>query len=636
MTVENLKMAYGGQDVLTGASAELPKRARAGVVGPNGGGKSTLMRLIAGLDQPTGGRITRQRDARIVYVAQEPEVDPVASVYGDALHVFGELRALERQVTEAASALSSAAGAAVRSAHETYDRLHHEFEARGGYTYEAAVRRALTGLGLPEPFWGRRAAGLSGGERARLALAKALLRDPDVLLLDEPTNHLDLDALDWLEDFLISWPGTLMAVSHDRYFLDRVVDRIWEVRDGKVDTYPGTYSHFARQREERDRRQQEMYERQQEEIAKTEEFIRRYRNSQKSRQARGRQKLLNRLERVESVKRRATVHLAIDAGLRSGQTVLRLNRVVVEHPGRRGEPLFVAPQMVEVERGYRVAIVGPNGAGKTTLLRTLAGEVAPLSGRVEEGDGVEMAFFRQAAENLDPDQDVIMSFLEDRNRPLAESRDILARFLFRGEEIYKRVGDLSGGERSRLALARVFGNGSNLLLLDEPTNHLDLPSREALESVLPSYPGAILFVSHDRRFIDTVATHIWSVEDGRLTTLPGNWTEYQALRTKAAERAQAEAAAARVAEATERTLMRGSSRPATKDERRQAARVRDLEREVSDAEAALTNLQTELEAAVADQHVDRIRGLGQAVVDAEARLNELISAWEDAAVEAGA
>jgi ATP-binding cassette subfamily F protein 3 len=399
------------------------------------------------------------------------------------------------------------------------------------------------------------------------------------------------------------------------------------VRDGRVDIYPGNYSTFSRLRAERDLRQQIEYERKQAEIARTEEYIRRYKEGQRARQARGRQTRLNRLERIQSVRHLPTVHLGVDAGLRSGRVVVRLNRLVVEHPGHQGEPLIRAPQTVEVERGNRVAIVGPNGAGKTTLLRTIAGEVPPVSGRVEEGEGVTTGFFRQAAEDLDPEDEVILSFLEPRNRPLAEARNILARFLFRGEEVFKRVGDLSGGERSRLALARVFAGGSNLLLLDEPTNHLDLPSREALEAILPEFAGAILFVSHDRRFIDAVATHIWLVEAGTLLPFAGNWSTFQRARA-AASAAQAEAVSA----------ARGDQRPRpdavrqqSKEDRRQAARVRDLERDVTEAEAGLGALQAALEEAAAAQDVVRIRSLGQAVVDAEARLAELMSAWEEAA-----
>ena len=639
ITIAALRMAYGGQDVLRGVTAELPKGARVGVVGPNGGGKSTLLRLIAGLEQPAGGRITRARDARVVYVAQEPAVDAVASVYGDALQVFAPLRALEREVADAARALATAAGDAVKPARAAYDRLHHEFEARGGYSYEQRIRRVLTGLGLPEPYWGRRAAGLSGGERARLALARALLQEPDVLLLDEPTNHLDLAALGWLEDFLTSWRGTVLAVSHDRYFLDRVVDRIWEVRDGRVDVYPGNYTQFARLRAERDRHRQELYERQQEEIARTEEFIRRYKAGQRAREARGRETRLARLERIEAVRPRATVRLGIDAGLRSERVVLRLNRLAVEHPGRRGEPLLTAPPAVEVERGHRVAIIGPNGCGKTTLLRTVTGEAAPCAGRVERGEGVKIAFFRQAAEDLDSADDVLMSFLAPRNRPLGEARDILARFLFRGEEVFKRVGDLSGGERSRLALARMFASGANCLLLDEPTNHLDLPAREALEGVLPEFPGAILFVSHDRRFIDAVATHVWSIADGRLVPFAGNWSEFANAERElphqpTSGRNAEDGHGARTVEPV--PAPRSALRAPRSEDRRAAARVRELEREVAEAETALGSLHADLEAATAACDVARISSLGQALVEAEARLNTLFTAWEEAVLTAGA
>ena len=629
-TIDNLTMAFGGQDVLTGVTAAAPRRARIGIVGPNGAGKSTLLRLIAGLDQPTGGAITIARDSRVVYVAQEPEVDAVASVYGDALQVFTELRALERAVEEAGHRLAEARAGAVAAAHAEYDQLHYAFDVGGGYTYESDVKRVLTGLGLPAPYWNRPAAGLSGGERARLALARALLRRPDVLLLDEPTNHLDLLALGWLEDFLLDWPGTLIVVSHDRYFLDRVIDRIWELRDGRVTAFPGNYSAYARQREERDLRQRELFERQQAEIERTEEFIRRYRAGQRAKQARGRQKQLDRLERVAAVGQRATLSLAVDAGSRSGGTALRLQRLQVEHPARRGEPLLTLPEKLEVERGRRVAIVGPNGAGKTTLLRTIAGEIAPLLGRVELGHGVRLGFFRQAAEDLNPEDDMLTAFLGFRNRPLAEARDLLARFLFPGEEIFKRVGDLSGGERVRLALARVFGSGANLLLLDEPTNHLDLPSREALEGLLPGFPGAIIFVSHDRRFIDHAATDLWQVEDGRIVSFAGGWTDYL---ERQAQRASIVLPPERAAAPEPSHSLNGADgRPQSKESRRRAARVRELEREVADAEEALAALHASLDAAVAAHDGNRVGTLGEAVVAAQRQLDELLAAWETAAL----
>jgi ATP-binding cassette subfamily F protein 3 len=636
VTLDAVRMAYGGTDVLAGVTAELPHGARVGVVGANGAGKTTLLRLIARLEPPTAGRIVTARDARVVYVAQEPEVDPVASVWGDALQVFAPLRALERELAAAGRALAAAAPAEAEALRARYDRLHHEYEARGGYTYEADVRRVLTGLGLPERYWDRRAAGLSGGERARLALARALLQQPDVLLLDEPTNHLDLAAMEWLERLLTTRRGALIVVSHDRYFLDRVVDRIWELRDGRVAVYPGNYSHFIRLRAERDRRRQALYERQQEEIARTEDFIRRYGAGQRAREARGRETRLARLARIAPVRRGPTVRLTIDAGPRSGRVALRLGRVVVEHPGRRGEPLLTLPPVLELERGHRTALVGPNGSGKTTLLRTVAGECGPLSGRVELGEGTRVAFFRQGAEDLDADEDVLTSFLAPRNRPLPEARDLLARFLFRGEAVFRRVGDLSGGERARLALARIFACGANLLLLDEPTNHLDLPSREALEAVLPSFPGAILFVSHDRRFIDAVATHVWAVQDGALTAFAGNWSAYADRLERATTGGTAPTAAVMPVRPEP---ARDGRRPAPgrggrEEERRRAARLRDLERAVTDAEAALASLHAGLEAATAARDVERIAALGHALVEAEERLSALMAAWEQAASHA--
>jgi ATP-binding cassette subfamily F protein 3 len=573
-----------------------------------------------------------------VYVAQEPLLVPGRSVFEEALSARGELLDLEHQLTAAAHDMADAAAAESAAAQARYAALETRFERAGGYTFEAEAKRVLHGLGLVEAFWPRQAGDLSGGERARLGLARALLQDPDVLLLDEPTNHLDLETLGWLEAMLVARRGTLVVVSHDRYFLDKVATTIWELRDGVVTSFSGNYSAYEQQRRERDARQALDYERQQAVIARTEEFIRRYGAGQRSKEAHGRQLRLDRMARIVPVARAQRLRLRPEKASRAGRVVLRLTDFQVAHPGDPARAIVTAPREIELERGDRIAIIGANGAGKTTLLRTVMGELPPLAGESRFGANVTPAFFRQASEDLDPDDSVLDVLLETTGGMIPEARDRAARFLFRGEDVFKRIGDLSGGERSRVALAGLFYSGANFLLLDEPTNHLDLPSREALESALAEYSGSLLFVSHDRRFIDAVATRLWFIRDGVIEVFNGNWSAWQA-RTPAVEGQGAEAEALPGVAKREPP---GDKRPPTANPqpltpaatRRLAARVRDLEQQVTEAEREVARLHEELEAASLAADVGRVRELGARYAAAEQLLANVLAEWEDAAQEA--
>jgi ATP-binding cassette subfamily F protein 3 len=631
LTVRDLRMAFGGQDVLEGVTLDLPEGAHVGLVGPNGGGKSTLLRIIAGLETQTGGAVYRAQGDRLVYVAQEPLLVPGRSVFEEALSARAELLALEQDLAHAADALAAADPDEADAAHDRYAELETRFERAGGYTFESEAKRVLHGLGLTEAFWPRQAGDLSGGERARLGLARALLQEPDVLLLDEPTNHLDLETLSWLESTLVARRGTLVVVSHDRYFLDRVATVIWELRDGTVTQFTGNYSAYERQRQERDARQAIEYERQQAEIAKTEEFIRRFRAGQRAREARGRQTRLDRLERIAPVESRAALTINKAKVSRSGDIALRLTELRVAHPGHLDQPIITGPRELDLIRGDRIAIVGSNGTGKTTLLRTIMGEFAPLSGVTRFGANVTPGYFRQAAEDLDPDDTVLGVLLQTTAGEIPEARDRAARFLFRGEEVFKQIGDLSGGERSRVSLARLFYSGANLLILDEPTNHLDLPSRETLEAALAGWPGSLLFVSHDRRFIDVVATRLWLVRDGALQPFNGNWSAYIAARDAPPPPA---VEVAGTATAGSRPAPERSGRPPTKEERRLEARIRDLERQVTEAEQEVARLHDELGAASAAADVERVRDLGARYNAAEAYLSNILDEWESAAQSA--
>ena len=532
ITLQHISKSFGGTPVLTGVNLQFERGERVGLVGANGAGKSTVLRLIAGREKPDAGALHVARHLRIGYLPQEANFrsdrtlrEAMLAVFHDLREQAARLRELEGRLGEAGSNPAAWDTALL----DEYTTLLGRFEERGGYTYEQRVEQVLSGLGFARDLWDQPASVLSGGQRTRARLARLLLEQPDFLLLDEPTNHLDLETTEWLETFLIGWRGGLVVVSHDRYFLDRVTKRTVEVIDGKAESYPAPYSRYLYLRAEHYRRQQKQYEAQQARIAKTEEFIRRYGAGQRSKEARGRQTRLNRLERLEAAPQRETLRgLNLGGVARSGEIVLSTVRLRAGYPGKQ---LLALPN-VQVQRGQRVALIGPNGCGKSTLLRTLMGELPPLGGSFAWGANVEPGYYAQSHEGLRRNRTVLEEIQEARPMGEEAARGYLGRFLFSGDDAFKKVGDLSGGERSRVALARLTLQRANMLLLDEPTNHLDIASRDALEGVLRDYSGTILFVSHDRYFIDAVATTVWAAEDGAVHVYPGAYSEYLEARAK--------------------------------------------------------------------------------------------------------
>ncbi|HZS91690.1 MAG TPA: ABC-F family ATP-binding cassette domain-containing protein [Chloroflexota bacterium] len=534
ITLQQVSKSFGGTPVLTNLSVQFERGERVGMVGANGAGKSTVLRLIAGREKPDTGSIHIARHLRIGYLPQEANFrsdrtlrDAMLAVFHDLRDQAARLRELEGRLAEAGTNPAAWDPAVL----EDYTGLMERFEERGGYRFEQRVEQVLTGLHFPRELWDQPASQLSGGQRTRARLARLLLEEPDFLLLDEPTNHLDLATTEWLENFLSNWTSGLVVVSHDRYLLDRVTRRTVEIANGRADSYPAPYSRFLYLRAERNRRRQKEYQAQREHIARTEEFIRRYGAGQRAREARGREKRLNRLERLEAPTNRPAPLKGLQlGGQRSGDIVLSTVRLRIGYPGHQ---LLALPN-IQVTRGQRIALIGPNGTGKTTLLRTLASEMPPLGGSFAWGTNVEVGYYAQAHEGLRRDRTVLAQLLDVRPMGEEAARGYLARFLFTGDDVNKAVADLSGGERSRLALACLTMQKANMLLLDEPTNHLDIAARDALEDVLSEYNGTMLFVSHDRYFISAVATTIWAVEDGVVRVYPGDYEEYLEARARGA------------------------------------------------------------------------------------------------------
>lgn len=531
LSAVNLSKSFGALDIFSELSFSIPHRSRIGLVGPNGVGKSTLLRILMGEDAASGGRVNRARNCVIGYLPQEAVLQSEHSLWDEILTVYQPLLDMQRDLHQLESKLAKESGS--QELLDQYGSLQARFDSLGGYTFETQVRMTLTGLGFSRQDEKRPVAQLSGGQRTRAMLAKLLLSKPDLLLLDEPTNHLDITAVEWLENYLKDWPGGVLIVSHDRYFLDQVVNVIWEMTPN-LEEYRGNYSAYMLQRQERYERRLDEYQSQQEFIEKEEEYIRRNIEGQNTRQAQGRRKRLERLvneARLTPPTKKRTLHLNLKTADRSGDLVLRTHALSVGYADE-GMALFQVPDLTLV-RNECAAIIGPNGAGKTTFLKTLLETIPPFAGEAVLGSNLKIGYFAQAHEGLHEKWSLIEEIQGVMPRMLpAEVRDYLAKFLFTGDDVFKTVNLLSGGERGRLALACLALQGSNLLLLDEPTNHLDLPSQEILQTVLADFRGTILLVSHDRYLIDALATQIWEVEpkNRALTSFKGTYSEYKTYK----------------------------------------------------------------------------------------------------------
>jgi ATP-binding cassette, subfamily F, member 3 len=530
----DLAKSYGSVQVLTNVSLALEPGEKVALIGRNGVGKTTLLRILAGLEVPDLGTRTLSGGATVGYLPQDPTVDESRTLWDEAAAPFAHLAGVERRLAdlEAQLAVPEVHGDDTRlsGALDEYGRLRDQFETRGGFTYEADVRRTLSGLEFrPEQFH-QPLVSMSGGQRSRAALARLLLSAPDLLLLDEPTNHLDLDGQEWLEAFLKQYAGALVLVSHDRYLLDAVTARTLELEEGRLEEYPGNYSYYVIERVERRAQQQEAFERQQEEIESLKAYIRRYHAGQKSRQAKSREKRLAKIQPVTAPRVHRSASIRLEAPRRNPQVVLRLRGVTKKF----GNVEVLRGVSAEVRRGEKIGLIGPNGAGKTTLLRIIAKSEEPTSGHVEPAPGMRIGYFAQhSEETLDLTHTVLDEVLGARPVPPAQVRTLLGRFLFSGDDVYKKVAQLSGGERRRIALAKLVLDRPDVLLLDEPTTHLDLTTLEALESALRGFPGAIIFVSHDRYFLDRLADRLLLLGDGTMRSIAGSYHSYREALTGA-------------------------------------------------------------------------------------------------------
>ena len=508
---------------LNGARIVINENERVGMVGPNGSGQSTFLGCITGDLKPDSGTVTVAYNKSMGYMQQLPEVDPDCTAWDAVMNGYAVLLEQRRVLAELTRAMAEAGTGDLERIMERYSQVNEAYERANGYACEANVRRVMAGLGFKADQFTQAWSTFSGGEKTRLNLARLLIIKPDILLLDEPTNHLDITSVEWLEEFLISYRGSVLVVSHDRRFLDSVATRVVELRNGDTRSYPGNYMEYLRLKAQNDLAASRAYERQQEYIRKTEEFVRRYKAGIKSKQARGRQSQLERMERFEAVRDARGISLTTNRfNNESANVVLTAHNISQSF----GERTILQESDLIIYRGERLAVVGPNGCGKTTLLKMLLGLLTPETGEVKLGSRVKTGYLAQERANLDSNRTVLDELVYSFDITLEEARNHLGRMLFSGDDVFKRVGDLSGGEQGRLALLKLTLAGGNFLVLDEPTNHLDIDGCQAVEDMLAEFSGTLLIVSHDRYFLDQVVNEVIAIEDSSIARYQGNYSYY--------------------------------------------------------------------------------------------------------------
>ncbi len=650
LTINNLTLSFGDFDLFRDISVTIANDSKIGLIGPNGIGKTSLLMILAGLNQPTSGTVYLAKNRRLGYLRQEAVDafgDRANTVYAEMLTVFADLLEQQQRLHDLEAEMAADYSDELL---EQYGNLQLVFEQRGGYDFELRIQQTLSGLGLGKAYWNTPINHLSGGQKTRALLARLLLEKPDLLMLDEPTNHLDTEAVEWLEHTLNEWEGAVLVASHDRYFLDNAVSTIWEMSRAGIDLYSGNYSAYLLQRDERWELARRVFEEEKERLLKEVDFIQRnwVRASSHAR-ALG---LLRRVSReiaaieaygigvFRNLKKWSDLEMRVDRPLdvieavravnalsmpgrpprikprltqsyNSGNIVLRADKVLIGYPDT---PLFWA-NGVELRRGECAALIGPNGSGKTSFIKTLLGQIEPLQGELYRGASLKIGYFAQAHDTLDPKLSVLDELLRHKEMHPGEARSYLATYLFRGEDVFKPVSALSGGERGRLALAILALDGANFLVLDEPTNHLDLPAQEVLQEVLQDYPGTILLVSHDRYLVDRLATRIWELRQGRLEVFDGSYRQFVLSRMTPVSQTRQLLLAPK-------PLVRDNSRETRK--RQQALGM--IEERIREQEIIVKRLASELQRN--GKSYEQLTSISQQYAQAQAALESLVNEWE--------
>ena len=595
LQANKIERSFAGEVLFDNISLQVDERDRIALVGKNGAGKSTLLKILVGEEEPTSGEINKKRDISLSYLAQDSRFESSNTIYDEMLHVFDDLRKTEKTLRQMELAMGEKTGADLEKLMQDYDRLSEEFRQAGGFTYEADIRAILNGFKFDESMWQKKIEELSGGQNTRLALAKMLLEKPNLLVLDEPTNHLDIETIAWLENYLVNYSGALLIVSHDRYFLDKVATITLDLTKHSLDRYVGNYSSFVEQKEQKLLTEAKNYEKQQKEIAALEDFVNRNLvRASTTKRAQSRRKQLEKMERLDKPEAGTkSAHMTFHSDKTSGNVVLTVEEAAVGYDNQ----ILSEPIDLDIRKMNAVAIVGPNGIGKSTLIKSIVGQIPFIKGEVRFGANVEVGYYDQTQSKLTPHNSVLDELWNDfKLTPEVEIRNRLGAFLFSGDDVKKTVGMLSGGERARLLLAKLSMENNNFLILDEPTNHLDIDSKEVLENALIDFDGTLLFVSHDRYFINRVATQVLELSEEGSTLYLGDYDYY--LEKKA----ELEALAAAQAEA----LPVSSTEEVTSNDyhlqKQNQKELRKITRRIEQLEAEMEELDQKIQAITETMH----------------------------------
>ena len=623
-----LGKSFGVRQVFSNVSFEIKEGDRIALVGPNGAGKSTLLKCILGIEELDEGQVVMSPVASIGYLQQDVNLGD-ASLAEEIETAWEDVHALENQLQELTTYLET--HEASESDLQRLDYLQNRLEWLGGYDYEQKTKRIVYGLGFTDEDLYKPANAFSGGQKTRINLAKALVRSPDFLFLDEPTNHLDMEMLEWLEGYLSSYRGGILIVSHDRYFMNRIVTGVVELDHHKATTYRGNYSRYVAQREERLKADTIAYEKQQEYIKKTEEYIDKYRAGIKSKMARGRQSQLNRLERLEAPETSHSLDFKFPPAAMSADKVLVLDHVSI---GYKTDDPIIDDVSVVVRRGESVALIGPNGAGKSTMVKAIVGELFPTEGHIDIGNRVQVGYFSQEHEELHDRWQVVDEIINNYNFTEEKARNVLGSFLFKGDDVFKLVGDLSGGERARLALLKLFLQGDNFLILDEPTNHLDVPTREIVERALQQFGGTCFIISHDRYFLDQVSTRTLVLENKGLTEYLGNYSYYKEKLKEQLDIAALTEVVEEVAKEDVKSEAKTISTSPSDEPKKKTntymveKQLAEVEEEIARLEATMKMYEVQLANPVVQQDLAEMENISKQLSDTESNLQKLYEKWE--------
>ena len=631
LQANKIERSFAGEVLFDNISLQVDERDRIALVGKNGAGKSTLLKILVGEEEPTSGEINKKRDLSLSYLAQDSRFESSNTIYDEMLHVFEDLRKTEKTLRQMELEMGEKTGADLEKLMQDYDRLSEEFRQAGGFTYEADIRAILNGFKFDESMWQMKIEELSGGQNTRLALAKMLLEKPNLLVLDEPTNHLDIETIAWLENYLVNYSGALLIVSHDRYFLDKVATITLDLTKHSLDRYVGNYSSFVEQKEQKLLTEAKNYEKQQKEIAALEDFVNRNLvRASTTKRAQSRRKQLEKMERLDKPEAGTkSAHMTFHSDKTSGNVVLTVEEAAVGYD----DQILSEPINLDIRKMNAVAIVGPNGIGKSTLIKSIVGQIPFIKGEARFGANVEVGYYDQTQSKLTPHNSVLDELWNDfKLTPEVEIRNRLGAFLFSGDDVKKTVGMLSGGERARLLLAKLSMENNNFLILDEPTNHLDIDSKEVLENALIDFDGTLLFVSHDRYFINRVATQVLELSEEGSTLYLGDYDYYLEKKAELEALAAAQAEAMPVSSTEEVTsndyhLQKQNQKELRKITRRieqLEAEMEELDQKIQDITGTMHSTNDAADLVQLQSELDQLTVQQEAVMEEWAELSEQV------------